>query len=89
MEPNIYLLSLYVLLTRVLHPIHLKTDFLAFSLGHVPLTGCTPAEAVFCDAGFTCQSGMAGYTCGELPTAVRLLILCRVRCYRRGSKTLF
>ena len=30
---------------------------------------CTPAEAVFCDEGLTCQSGTAGYTCGEILAA--------------------
>lgn len=30
---------------------------------------CTPADAVFCDDGLSCQSGMTGYTCGEIPEA--------------------
>lgn len=31
---------------------------------------CTPEDAVFCDDGLSCQSGTAGYTCGEFLRAV-------------------
>lgn len=36
---------------------------------------CSPAEAVFCDDGLSCQGGMTGYTCGEF-----LVALCSCSC---------
>lgn len=33
---------------------------------------CTPAEAVLCDTGLTCEPGKAGYTCGTSYVVLQL-----------------
>lgn len=66
---TIYVLSLFVFLflygfpnaeKQSMHPLF------DFAIHHAE---CTPVQAVFCDDGLACQSGMTGYTCGELSTA--------------------